>query len=482
MTDLKTLFPGMELPKTAVSSVTSDSRKACPGSLFVALRGFSTDGHLYAADAYRRGCRLFALEHAVPLPEDALQIVVKDTTELLPSLAATFYGRPADKLHVIGITGTKGKTSSALMLYHILNACGILAGYIGTLGVWYKDHKQKTANTTPDPLTLHSAMRKMVDEGVKVLVLEVSSQSVPARRIDGIKLFAAGLTNLYPDHVGPGEHPSLAEYYDAKVSIVCDYGAEHVLVSEEVFDVIAKDRIARPFTTFGMKDECDIRAFNVTSSDSTRLPGEQFTVGKTSFTLPVPGLFSVRNALLAIGMARILGLSDAQIANALHSVCIPGRMEGYVLPGGALAVIDYAHNGESLSQALSSLSPLCRGKLLCLVGSVGGRTQIRREEIGQAAATLCNKLILTSDNPDFEDPAAICREIEQAARKCSSTLPVTIITEREEAIRKTVAGMRPSDVLLLAGKGHEDYQLIKGEKIPFSERQILLSVGAVPAV
>ena len=482
MTELDRLFPGMGLPDTTVSSLVTDSRTACPGSLFVALRGFSTDGHLYASDAYRRGCRLFALEHAVSLPDDATQIIVKDTKELLPGLCAAFFGHPAKELRIIGITGTKGKTSSAVMLYHILTGCGIPAGYIGTLGIWYRDVRQKTANTTPDPLILHTAMRQMSDAGVRVLVLEISSQSVPARRIDGISLFAAGLTNLYPDHIGPGEHPSLADYYDAKVHIVNDYGAEHILIGEEVFSVIGKDRFPRPFTTFGTGDGCAIRAENIEPFTGTKLPGEKFTVGKKVFKLPVPGLFSVQNALLAIGMARILHLSDEQIARALENVSIPGRMEGYILPGGALAVIDYAHNGESLTQALFSLSPLCRGKLYCLVGSVGGRTQIRREEIGQAAATLCDCLILTADNPDREDPKAICHEIEKAAHKRSPSLPVKIIPDRKEAIAQTIMGMGPQDVLLLAGKGHEDYQLEDGKKIPFSEKQILLSQGAHPAV
>lgn len=451
----------------------TDSRLCRPGCLFFCLRGATVDGHAFAAAAYAAGCRLFCAEHSLDLPPDALVTIVPDTTEALAAAADIFYGHPSQKLRVIAVTGTKGKTTTAVMAQHVLCANGIPCGYIGTCGIRYNDVFTETANTTPDSLTLQKTMRDMVDAGISVLCLEVSSQAVKMKRVARCVFSAAVMTNFSPDHIGPGEHASLAEYLACKTAVLTDYGAQLLIINaDDATTVHAAERALTPKVTYGTSGTADYSAAVVNRQPTDNGPGITFTCRHGGQTLPcrlpLPGDVNVSNALAALAIADFCGVPTDKAAQALETVVIPGRFETYAA-NGITVVIDYAHNGASLSAALAALRPYCRGRLIAVFGSVGERTQIRRTELGIAAqgADFC---VLTADNPGKEDPLAITAEI---AKAIGESVPVLQIADRAEAIKTAIAQACPGDVILLAGKGHETYQFIGRTKEPFCEKEIV---------
>ena len=487
--DLLQELPGAEVPAGAdlsvrISSLCHDSRKATTGALFVCIKGAASDGHHYAQMAYDRGCRVFAAEHALEgLGADATVILFPDTRVALAALSARFFGHPADELFVIGITGTKGKTTSALMIYNILNACGLPCGYIGSNGIDYRSFHGETPNTTPESYTLQMFMREMVNVGVKYLVMEVSSQALYHHRVHGISFDLCIFTNLSEDHIGGAEHPDFEHYKNCKKSLFSDYGAKTVLYNAD--DPFGTEMAnAAPDGTklisFSTKQEADFRATDATPFRHKDCLGVAFRYNHGAHTydasLNFPGVFSVYNALSAIAACHVCGLSLDEIAARLAEVYVKGRFEMVRALPYATFIIDYAHNRASLTSAIETIRAYNPTRLVCLFGSVGGRTQCRRVELGAVAAKMADFCILTSDNPNFEDPDAIIDDIASQFR--FGGCEYVRIPDRAEAIRYAVNMAREGDVFLLAGKGHEDYQLILGEERPFSERTILMEAAA----
>lgn len=464
-----------------IGVLSPDSRKTGADSLFVCIRGAVQDGHAYAGRAYLQGCRAFVAEHSLDLPEDAAVITVSDSRAALAELSAAFYGYPAREMTVIGITGTKGKTTTALLIRHILEENGISAGYIGSNGIQFCGHFYPTVNTTPESCELHYYLRKMADAGVKVVALEVSSQALYLRRVLGIRFPLCIFTNLSHDHIGGVEHPTFEHYRDCKHSLFTDYGAECIIANAD--DPATPEMLAgstgRPLLC-SVSREADLYARDVSLFRQGSRLGVEFVCihgGKEcAISLPLPGEFNVHNALCATAVGLHFGLSMEEIAGALASISIKGRFEPVEILPEVTFLIDYAHNGVSLRAALETLRCYSPARLICLFGSVGGRTQMRRPELGAVANELCDLAILTSDNPDFEDPEAIIDDI--AAAFTPNGAPFTIFPDRHDAIRAAVYGAKPGDIVLLAGKGHEDYQLIRGEKVPFDERAILHACAA----
>lgn len=460
-----------------------DSRKANENSVFVCIKGANTDGHLFARSAYDRGCRTFIAEHALDeIPEDATVILCRDTRMALADLSARFFGDPADKLCIIGITGTKGKTSTALMIYNILNECGIPCGYIGSNGIDYRSFHGETPNTTPESYTLHMFMREMVNVGVKYLVMEVSSQALYLHRVHGMRFDICLFTNLSEDHIGGAEHPDFEHYKSCKKSLFGEYGAKTLIYNaddpygEEMMSVAPVNARIIGFATEKQADYRATKASLYRKPDSLGITFSFFADGQDhSATLNFPGKFSVYNALAAIAVCRECGLSTDEITKKLENVHIKGRFEMVRALPYATFIIDYAHNRVSLTSALETLRLYNPSRLICLFGSVGGRTQGRRVELGAVAAQLADLAILTSDNPDCEDPEAILDDIASQFR--FGGCPFVRIADREEAIRYAASIAQEGDIFLFAGKGHEDYQLILGEKIPFSEREILMDAA-----
>lgn len=467
---------GIDPEKTEITSLCSDSRQVGADSMFVCISGSVTDGHNHAWGAYGRMCRVFVIEHPIALPNDSFVIVAKDTRVALAQLSAAFYGYPAKEMTIIGITGTKGKTTSSLMIYNVLNSRGIPTGYIGSNGIYYAGYEFSTINTTPESIDLHSYMRKMINAGIRTLVMEVSSQALKLARVYGIKFSTCVFTNLSPDHIGEHEHHDFNEYMECKRSLFTDYGADYIVYNaddEHAPAMILGNRCKK--SSISLLGDADFSAQDIDYFRSNSCVGVKFTCvhGESSMpiSVPFPGDFSVYNALTAMAVCTELGLSPEEVASALKDIRVKGRFETYELPNGAVAVIDYAHNGVSLKAALQALRIYKPKRLICLFGSVGGRTKIRRAELGLVASRDADFCILTSDNPDNESPLAIISEI--AVYFTSGTCPYIAIPDRKEAIEYALKNSEDGDIILLAGKGHESYQMIKGKRESFSEAEII---------
>ena len=484
------MIPEGDFPLHAVFSDSREASEYGRQGLFTAIVGASFDGHSFARAVYDAGCRIFAVSRILPLPEDALQLVYPDTRIALALLSASFYRHPSRELTVVGVTGTKGKTTTCLLAESILLRAGIPTGYIGTSGIRYAGVSQESPNTTPESLILQRTMREMLDAGIRVLVMEVSSQALMQHRVHGIGFSVTVFTNLSKDHVGPREHPSFSHYKDTKRSLFTSYPADAVIlngddpVSPEMLPLGVSARV-RTFSTAAepKKGSHVLPTPSLTAREiapassadgrigvSFRLHGDGFTETEHPVFLPLPGECNVQNALAALLICTELGVPADTVAEHLSEISVKGRCEAVATGRGARVLIDYAHNEASLREILSALRNYAPKRLIVLFGSVGGRTQERRASMGAVASSLADFCILTSDNPDCEPPESILSDIERGfTRDC----PHVKIPDRREAIRYGLRIAEEGDILLLAGKGHETYQLVNGEKLPFSEREIV---------
>ena len=469
---------GIDVSATEIKTVSSYSNNVTEDCAFVCIKGSLVDGHEYAHSAYSRGCRIFVAQKPIDLPDDAFIIIVKDSRIALALLSAAFFDHPANKMTLIGITGTKGKTTSSLLIYNILKSNNIPAGYIGSNGIAYNDIWEETVNTTPESYFLHQHLRAMYDAGVRTVVMEVSSQALKMARVHGMKFDIGVFTNLSPDHIGEFEHPDFNDYKECKHSFFTDYGVEYIVYN-------ADDEYSAEMTSgsraekVGISGKGDKKAtyradgiyyYRTASKIAVNFRCKEALEGY-EVDLSFPGDFSVYNALTAIAVCKRLGLNTEQIVDAMRNVRIAGRFETYALPNGATVVIDYAHNGVGLKAALTALREYSPSRLICLFGSVGGRTKMRRAELGLVASRDADFCILTSDNPDNEPPAAIIAEI--ASYFTTGSCPYVAITDRKEAIEYALSMSQHGDIILLAGKGHESYQLICGKREKFSEAEII---------
>ena len=469
---------GIDVFATEIKTVSSYSNNATEDCAFVCIKGSLVDGHEYAHSAYSRGCRIFVVQKHIEMPDDSFVIIVKDSRIALALLSAAFFDHPASKMTLIGITGTKGKTTSSLLIYNILKSNNIPAGYIGSNGIAYNDIWEETVNTTPESYFLHQHLKAMYDAGIRTVVMEVSSQALKMARVHGIKFDIGVFTNLSPDHIGEFEHPDFNDYKECKHSFFTDYGVEYIVYN-------ADDEYSAEMTSgsraekVGISGKGDKRAaysadgiyyYRTASKIAVNFRCRE-ALENYEVDLSFPGDFSVYNALTAIAVCKRLGIKTEQIVESMRNVRIEGRFETYALPNGATVVIDYAHNGVSLKAALTSLREYSPSRLICLFGSVGGRTKMRRAELGLVASRDADFCILTSDNPNNEPPAAIIAEI--ASYFTTGSCPYVAITDRKEAIEYALSMSEHGDIILLAGKGHENYQLICGKREKFSEAEII---------
>lgn len=489
-TDLIPLTPCKD--DCQVTDIVYNSQKAKAGTVFVCLRGAKTDGHKYVDGAYKNGCRLFVVENEVELPKDAAVYISNNTKIALGRMSSAFFSHPADELTLVGITGTKGKTTSALLSARMLAALGENVGYIGSNGIEYLKKRYSTLNTTPDSYTLNSTFRSMADQGVKTVIMEVSSQAVLMHRIEGLSFDICAFTNLAHDHVGVGEHDTFENYRDCKAKLFSDFGCKTMIYNpyDTASEYMRKNASAERFYSFSAMGDADFSADNMRSFRRDGALGVDFTLSayENSYdaSLYMAGDFNVENALCAIAICSSLikerktGLEYNDDSAMIRALCgamakisVDGRCQ--VLQNEYLLdrsfVIDYAHNGYSLSSILRLLRTYCPKRLVCLFGSVGERSFDRREELGAVASELADLSIITSDNPANEPPEKIIEEIYQSFGE--NKAKAVLIADREEAIEYAVKNSEAGDIILLAGKGHEDYQLIGNEKKPFSEERLL---------
>lgn len=465
-----------------IDKISYDSRAAAEGTLFVCINGSIADGHNYAADAYNRGCRAFLCEREISLPDDAAVIMADNTSIALPLVSAEFYERPADKLRIIGITGTKGKTTTALLIHSIMNDAGIKTGYIGSAGIIYDGRRTSSLRTTPESTDLHLLFSKMLACGVTTVVMEVSSQAIYRDRVYGISFDTCVYTNLSPDHIGPYEHPDFDHYRMSKARLFSEYGCNHIVYNgdDENAEFMLRSAVALSVSV-SMKDTAaDYYAHSPAKWRGDGALGIDFVCrhGDSEYNVRLrsPGAFSVYNALLAIAVCRYYHVTFDAIIGSLSKASPIGRFEIVDALPYATFVIDFAHNELSLRSALSVLREYSPSRLIVLVGSVGGRTYSRRIPIGNAVSECADLCILTADDPDFEDPTVIANDILSGFG--GRDTPYVIIPDRRDAIIYAVGEAKPGDIILLAGKGHEDFQLLFGEHTAFSERSIVKEAAA----
>lgn len=458
-----------------IAAITYDSRKAGPGSLFVCLVGAWMDGHTFAQSAYDNGCRAFLAQRDLGLPEDAAVVLTEDTRAALAVIAVDFYGDPAAQLHLIGITGTKGKTTTALLAASIFNEAGLPCGYIGSNGVSFAGQHFATANTTPESLELQRFFRMMVDAGVRYVVMEVSSQALAHHRVDGLPFEVVAFTNLSEDHIGAGEHPDFEDYKQAKRRLFTRYAARCMVYNaDDPFADEMRAEFSGQLISYALDRPADYRAVDLARYRSASALGVQFTCRHAGAATPVqvlsPGAFSASDALCALALCGAFGIAVPQAAATLAHTTVEGRFEVVQGLPGRTFIVDYSHNGLALTSALKTLRAYAPHRLICVFGSVGGRTQLRRRELAEAASAYADYSILTADNPDHEDPADIAREI---ASHMAQGAPYAIIPDRAEAVQAAVDLAEEGDIVLFAGKGHENYQLVCGKKLPFVERELI---------
>ncbi len=456
-------------PETEITGVSYDSRQTQPGDLFVAVRGFESDGHRFIPKAMERGAAAVLCE--VP-PEDGTPYVQTGDCRLGLALASRdFFGNPAGEMTVIGITGTSGKTTSSYLLKHLLESkLDAKVGLIGTNGNWIGDEYLHTEHTTPESYELHRLFRRMADAGCTHVVMEVSSHSLTLERVAGITFDVGLYTNLSQDHLD--FHKDMADYAAAKRKLFsqCRVGC---LNADDSWTPFMLEGAKCPCTTFSaQRNDADLAAKDVRLSAS----GVRFAAvcgGRLALTkLAIPGLFNVYNALgvMAVGLA--LGIPLEECADAMGSAKgVKGRMELVPGPEGVAVLIDYAHKPDALEKALKTLRPVTKGRLIVLFGCGGDRDRLKRPIMGRVAAELADLCVVTSDNPRTEDPQAIIDEILTGMK--NSPTAVQVICDREAAIVWTLDRALPGDVILLAGKGHEDYQVVGKEKRHMDEREIV---------
>ena len=471
-----TILQGSE--DTTVTSIENDSRKVSAGSLFFCIRGAVTDGHKYAQDVAEKGACVIVAEEKVDVPDNVTVVLTPDSRRAMALIACAWYDHPSRKLRMIGVTGTKGKTTTTYMIRSILEGAGIRTGLIGTIDTIIGDEVIPSEHTTPESVTVQEYLDRMVKAGITVCVMEVSSQALMLDRTAGIDFELGIFTNIEPDHIGPAEHESFEDYLACKARLFKQCGTGILNYDDPHLSQILEGHTCE-VETFGFGEGADLRALDeklVTGKGwlgiSYRLEG----LLNMEVTVDIPGRFSVYNSMCAAAVCRHFGIDNDTILKALKGAKVKGRIELIKVSDEFTLMIDYAHNAMALESLLTTLREYDPGRLVCLFGCGGNRSKLRRFEMGEVSGRLADLTIITSDNPRNEDPEAIMDDIVTGISKTDGEY--VRISDRKDAIRYAIRGGRPGDIVVLAGKGHEDYQEIKGKKYPMDERILIQEILA----
>ena len=461
------------------------SDKTVPGSAFFAINGTERDGRSYMESAAQKGACLIVTERGGPETDGLLKrlsaqygltaVYTESTRKALAAASAEFYGRPADELMLIGVTGTKGKTTTTFMVKEILEAAGIKTGIIGTVVSGYDGCYEEASNTTPQSTDIHSALRKMADAGCRAAVIEVSSQGLMQERTFGLNFDSAIFTNIYPDHIGGREHKNFEDYIYWKSRLFKQTKTAIINRDDPHWGYIAGEREADRIVTFSTAGDtsADYIASDIRLMWQRDILGVSFNTRGLEFVLGMPGKFNAANALGAAACAETLGVDMSIAAKALADVRVRGRTEQVDLNEDFTVLVDYAHNGPALESLLSTLREYEPARLIPVFGCGGERDRNRRFEMGRCAAELADFTVVTSDNPRREKPMDIIRDIISAMAEEEGSY--TVIPDRREAIRWTVSQAQTGDIIIIAGKGHETYQITGEEKRHFDDREEVLS-------
>lgn len=459
-----------------ITKVEADSRKAGEGSLFICIRGAVADGHTFVPAVVAQGTKAIVSEEPLKVPEDVTVILVKDTRYAMAVIAAAYYGYPGDELKVIGITGTKGKTTTTYMVKSILENAGYKVGLIGTIETIIGDTVIPSANTTPESLLVQKYFRQMLDAGCDCAVMEVSSQGLMLHRTAGFTFEIGIFTNIEPDHIGPNEHTSFEHYLECKKMLLRQCKIGIVNRDDEHFEQMVEGHTCK-LETYGFSQEADLRAVDarlVTGKGTLGIAYQLEGLLHFPVEIDLPGKFSIYNSLTAIAICRHFQVSEENICKALKVAKVKGRIEMVKVSDEFTLMIDYAHNAMSLESLLTTLKEYRPHRLVCLFGCGGNRSRDRRFEMGEVSGRLADLTIITSDNPRNEEPQEIIDDIKVGISKTKGNY-VEII-DRKEAIAYAIHHEEPGDIVVLAGKGHEDYQEIKGKKYPMDERILIQEI------
>lgn len=483
--ELKTILSGLENLKVKgsldidVPNIKNDSRAVKPGDMFVAIKGFDIDGHEHINEACANGAKVILAqtnqitkEDIKDVPEDVTIVLTDDTRYALAICACNFYKNPSRKIKLIGVTGTKGKTTTTYMIRDILEKQGIKVGLIGTVASYIGNTKiQNNDNTTPESLKLQEILAQMVEKDCEIVVMEVSSQSLKLHRVSGCNFYMAIFTNLAEDHISAKEHPNMEDYFNSKVELfkMCKTG---IINSDDIYSITIPKLVPEcNYTTYGIDNHCDLLAKDITVTNQYVDFKVKLGDRNERVKVSIPGRFSVYNSLAAICATLKLGCSPESIKDALIDIRVPGRNELVTNKKGLTIMIDYAHTPASLEKILSAVKIYTKGRVISVFGCGGNRDKNKRPMMGEASGRVADYTIITSDNPRDEEPEEIVKEIENGIKKTKGKYEC--IVDRVEAIKKAIKMANQKDIIVLAGKGHEQYQEIKGKRYPFDEAKIV---------
>ncbi len=483
---VKSLLNGIEGLKAKgdlsfdVKGIAHDSRKVEEGYMFIAIKGFETDGHKYISQAIENGAKVLVVEDISAikksdLKDDITLVVAPDTRIAMAKCASNFFDNPSSKFNLIGITGTKGKTTTSFMLKEILEKHGQKVGLIGTVANYIGDKNLgESDRTTPESLELQELFSKMVKEKVDTVVMEVSSQSLKLHRVDGCNFDIGVFTNFSEDHISKNEHPDMEDYFNSKLKLfdMCKYG----FINADDFKVNRVKRLATncEIKTYGIDNTTDLLAKDITITNSSVDFKVKINGRNERVKVDIPGRFSVYNSLAAISVASKFMVTADEVKDALLEIKVPGRSELVPNKKGLTIMIDYAHSPESLQSILKASKAYTRGRVISVFGCGGDRDPGKRPIMGEISGNVADYTIITSDNPRTEDPEEIVKEIEEGIKKTKGKYEK--VTDRIEAIKKAINMANKNDIIILAGKGHETYQEINGKKNPFDEREIIRKI------
>mgnify|MGYP004696046351 FL=1 len=478
---LKSLLKGLDYEvikgneESKVQNIRYDNRKIEQGDAFVCVKGFKVDGHSFIGDAIKKGAKTLIVQEDVSVQEDITIIKVRDTRKALAIMSSNYFGNPKDKLKIIGITGTNGKTTSAFIIKSILEKAGFMTGLIGTIANYIGNKKVDAVRTTPESYELHELFKNMVDAGVEYCVMEVSSHSLELDRVYGVQFEEGIFTNLTRDHLD--FHKTFENYYNAKFKLFERSNHSIINLDDPYGANIVKDieerGVKTKVSTFSIEKESDFKAFEIKSHSN----GSEFKVNLEKvkeFSINIPGEYNIYNSLGCIICAYNLNIPMNKIKEGLSDVVIPGRCELVAkeknLPYSI--IIDYAHTPDGLENILSTVKAFTRNRMISVFGCGGDRDKVKRPQMGKIGCELSDIAIITSDNPRSEEPMDIINDIVKPLNYDNFVIEVN----RKEAIRKAMNMALEGDVIVIAGKGHETYQILKDETIHFDEREVVYDI------
>ncbi len=458
-----------------VADIAYDSRKTVKGGMFVAIQGTVVDGHNFIESAVEAGAEVIVVEKETDVEnKDITVLLVENGRKALSLMSAAYFDYPAKKMITVGITGTKGKSTTEHMVRDIIEKSGKICGIIGTVGAFMNGRSVPTEHTTPESYELQKLFAMMVEEGCEYMVMEVSSQGIKMDRVAGIEFDYGVFTNISPDHIGPGEHENFEEYLSCKAELFRRCKTGIINRDDEHYDDIVKHATC-PIVTFGTSEEADMRACDIRHvSKGGELSMEFHAEGalEGEIVVGLPGRFNIYNALCAACTGVALGMPKEVILHALEHVKVQGRVEVMPVSEDFSVLIDFAHNGVSSESVLSTLREYNPHRIVSIFGCGGNRSKVRRYEMGEVIGRMSELAIITSDNPRRENVMDIIEDIKVGMAKSDGTY--VVIPDREEAVAYALEHAEKGDMIILLGKGHEEYQEINGVKYHYSDREAIV--------